>query len=196
VNQVSADGTLHPTIRWFPNALRALGDALGAERLPYHPRWLGERELDLARYGDEVACDWTIGSFMLVRREAIDAAGPLDERFFIYSEEVDFCLRIHDAGWQIRHFPSMTILHHVQKGGTARTVNDRMVRQNAYAQLQYARKHFSPLHRALFRGVLLLRYGVRSLAIGGDRDYARRRRAAARNAARLVVGLAEPPFGR
>ena len=45
--QLDGDGRLDPTIRRFPNALRAMGDALSAERLPLRPRWLGERELDL-----------------------------------------------------------------------------------------------------------------------------------------------------
>jgi GT2 family glycosyltransferase len=194
VNQRSPEGDLHPTIRYFPNALRALGDALGADRLPRRPSWLGERESDLSRYERDVPCDWTIGSFMLVRREAIDAAGVLDDRFFIYSEEVDFCLRIRRAGWEIHHLPSMTILHHVRKGGTARTVNERMVRQNAFAQLQYARKNFSPAHRGAFRAALFLRYGLRSLAFGRNGDFDRQRRAAARAAARIVLGLGEPPF--
>ena len=62
-------------------------------------RWAGERELDLALYEREVECDWTSGSFMLCRREALLSAGLLDERFFIYSEEPDLCLRMKRAGW-------------------------------------------------------------------------------------------------
>src|SRR4051812_25565789 len=57
--QVLPDGTVFPTVRRFPTALTALGTALGAERLP--PRRLPplrERELDLARYDAELACDW------------------------------------------------------------------------------------------------------------------------------------------
>src|SRR5581483_11936997 len=97
--------------------LRALGDALFAERIPRRPRWLGERELDANRYDREFECDWTTGSFMLVRREALESAGCFDERFFMYSEETDLCRRIKTAGWQIRHVPHMTILHHVTKDG-------------------------------------------------------------------------------
>src|SRR5712691_11720756 len=86
VKQVTADGRLHPTIRRFPNALRALGEALGSEHFPFRASWLGERELDMTLYDSEVECDWTSGSFMLARREALLSAGILDERFFIYSE--------------------------------------------------------------------------------------------------------------
>ena len=80
---------------------------------------------------------------MLARREALLSAGLLDERFFIYSEETDFCLRIKQAGWDVRHLPDMTIVHHAGKGG----VSEKMVAQDAYARRQYAAKHFTPGRR-------------------------------------------------
>jgi GT2 family glycosyltransferase len=191
VRQISPDGTLHPTMRRFPSLLRALGDAFGLERLPLRPAWLGERELDLARYEREFELDWTIGSFMLARREAIESAGFMDERFFVYSEETDFCLRIRRAGWRVVHDPGLTIVHHVRKGGEARTANERMVRQNAFAQLEYARKNFGRPYAAAYRGALVLRYALRALPGAGSRE----RRAAAAAAVRLLLGAGEPPFG-
>lgn len=120
VKQVTPDGRLYPTMRRFPNALRVVGEALGSERLPFRATWLSKRELDLSFYEEEADCDWTIGSFLLVRREAIESAGFMDERFFIYSDEVDFCLRVRQAGWRIVHLPSFLILHYAGKGNTAR----------------------------------------------------------------------------
>ena len=103
VIQLTPDGEIYPTIRYFPNALRALGQALGSERLPFRAQMLRERDLDLDRYSQVVECDWTSGSFMLARREALQSAGFLDERFFIYSEEPDLCLRMKRAGWKVCH---------------------------------------------------------------------------------------------
>ncbi|HYM53828.1 MAG TPA: glycosyltransferase, partial [Solirubrobacteraceae bacterium] len=117
VRQITADGTLWPTIRRFPSVSRALGEAFFSEHWPIHPAWAGERVLDPAAYEREGECDWPIGSFMLIRREALLSAGLLDERFFIYSEEPDLCLRIRRAGWQVRHLPQMTIVHHVGNAG-------------------------------------------------------------------------------
>ena len=97
---------MFPTIRRFPNAFRSLFEALGSERFPFRASWLGERELDLSVYERDVACDWTSGSFMLVRWEALQSAGFMDERFFLYCEETDLCLRIKQAGWEIRHVPT------------------------------------------------------------------------------------------
>ena len=114
-----------------------------SERWPINPAWAGERVLDWGAYEREGECDWTSGSFMLARREALLSAGLLDERFFIYSEEPDLCLRIKRAGWQVRHLPQMTIVHHAGKGG----LRPRMVAQDAYTRKQYARKHFGPARR-------------------------------------------------
>ena len=188
VRQLDPDGAVYPTMRRFPSVTRAFGDALGLERLPHRPGWLGEREVRLDRYDTEFEDDWTIGSFMLVRREALERAGRFDEQFFVYSEEVDFCLRVRQAGWRIVHLPTLTILH---VGSAVRAVDPRMARQNAYAQLQYARKHLTARQRAGFRAALLLRYGLRSLPPAGDVA----RRSAARSATGLLLGFGEPPFG-
>jgi GT2 family glycosyltransferase len=190
VKQVTADGALFPTIRRFPNALRMLGEALGSERLPFRASWLGERELDLSVYEREIDCDWTSGSFMLARREALEGAGLLDERSFIYGEEPDLCLRMRKAGWRIVHLPSMTILHHAGKGG----VSPRMEAQNAVAKLHYARKHFGRSHRLAFAGALALRYALRAGAPGRG-DGGRQRRAAAVRSLKTMVRLEPPPFG-
>lgn len=189
VRQVTGDGVLYPTIRRFPNALRALGSALWPERLRGRPRWLGERELDLDAYERETPCDWTSGSFMLVRREALESAGYMDERFFLYSEEPDLCLRLKRAGWDVRHLPSMTILHHAGKAGPS----PRMAAQDAYTRMQYARKHFSPLHHVLYACALATGYLLRAAAPGGSRGDDRR--AANRRALLTLLGREEPPFG-
>ena len=190
VKQVTADGALSPTIRRFPNALRMLGEAVGSERLPFRASWLGERELDLSVYEREVDCDWTSGSFMLARREALASAGLLDERSFIYGEEPDLCLRMRKAGWKIVHLPAMTILHHAGKGG----VSPRMEAQNAVAKLHYARKHFGRSHRLVFVGGLALRYALRAGAPGRG-EGARQRRAAAVRSLKTMARLEPPPFG-
>jgi GT2 family glycosyltransferase len=187
VRQVDAQGELTPTMRRFPSGTRALGDALGLERVPGRPGWLGERELRLERYEHGLDGDWTIGSFLLARRSALDTVGGFDERFFLYSEEVDLCLRVRRAGWKVVHEPGMTILHH---GSTGRVLDPRLASQNAWAQLQYAQKHLAAPSRGLLRSALLVRYGARSLH--GDPQ----RRRAARAATALLLGRRPPPFER
>jgi N-acetylglucosaminyl-diphospho-decaprenol L-rhamnosyltransferase len=191
VRQITADGTLWPTIRRFPSVSRAFGEALFSERWPLHPAWAGERVLDLDAYEREGDCDWPVGSFMLTRREALLSAGLLDERFFIYSEEPDLCLRIKRAGWQVRHLPQMTIVHHVAKAG----IRPRNVAQYAYAYKQYAYKYFGPVRRSLFLSALGLRHLLRAAAAVADGRDASARRESAVLALRTLAGRADPPFG-
>jgi GT2 family glycosyltransferase len=189
VRQVGLDGKPFPTIRRSPNALRALGDALGSERLPVRGRWLGERELRMELYDVETPCDWTSGSFMLARREALDSAGLMDERSFLYSEEPDLCLRMRKAGWEVRHLPTMTILHHWE---TSR-ISERIASQTAFARLLYSRKHFAAPHRWAYLSALALKFGLRSVLSFGPEGA--EERAASRAALRVLVGRRPPPFG-
>jgi GT2 family glycosyltransferase len=189
VRQITSDGRLDTTIRRFPNALRALGDALSAERLPRRPHWLGERELDPASYERDFPCDWTSGSFMLVRREAIDSAGYLDERYFMYSDETDFCRRLKIAGWEVRHFPQMTILHHDGKAGAKPTIEGL----GAHTRMMYARKFFSPGHRLAYAGAVVLRHLLRSV-YSGRGEKGKLKRAANRRALATMLGRAPVPY--
>ncbi len=184
VKQLTGDGKLWPTIRYFPNLVRGLGNALGSERWG-GGFWTGERELDLSAYEREVDCDWTSGSFMFVRREALESGGFMDERFFIYSEEPDLCYRIKNAGWGVRHLPLMTIVHHAGKAG----ISAKMQAQDAYTRKQFARKHFSRAYRAAYLAAIGLGYALR-ICLGSDEQ-----RAAARRALRVLTGREGPPFG-
>lgn len=190
VRQVTADGELLPTIRRFPSARRAFGEALFSERWPVNPTWAGERVLDWGAYEREAECDWTSGSFMLARREALLGAGLLDERFFLQSEEPDLCLRIKRNGWQVRHLPQMTIVHHAGKSG----IQPRMVAQNVYASRQYAQKHFGSIHRGLYLSAIGLRHLIRltcTTARGGEHSALR---ASARQALATLIGRAGTPY--
>jgi GT2 family glycosyltransferase len=162
---------------------------LAVERWPWRPRWLGERELDPAAYAREQACDWTMGSFMLVRREAIESAGCLDERYFMYSDETDLCRRIKTAGWDVRHVPQMTIVHHEGKAGVKPTIDSL----DAYNRIVYARKFFSPAHRALYQGAVMLKLFLRSIYAGRGHT-ASHKRAANRRAIATLLGRAPVPY--
>jgi GT2 family glycosyltransferase len=141
--------------------------------------------LDPESYERECECDWTVGAFMLARREALYSGGFMDERFFLYSDEPDLCLRLKRAGWRVMHSPAMTIVHHAGKAG----VKPRLTAQEALARRLYAEKHFGLPHRLLYIGALVLRYGLRGT---GQRDPARR--SAARRGLLTLLGLGEPPF--
>ena len=188
VRQVTADGQLFPTIRRFPNAIRSLFEALGSERFPVRASWLGERELDLRVYERDVACDWTSGSFMLVRWEALQSAGFMDERFFLYCEETDLCLRIKQAGWEIRHVPYLTILHHANKG--AGTPGSKRRRRSP--SVSTSTSTYRPSHQLAAKGALALGFALR---FGLGRKVDRGAKESSRAALTTLLGLRPPPFG-
>ena len=191
VRQVMPDGDVFPTIRRFPSVRRSLFEALGAERIPFGASRLGERELDMAVYDTEARCDWTSGSFMFTRREALDSAGLFDERFFIYSEETDLCYRIKQAGWEIVHLPVFTIVHHADKAGW----KPKVYAQEAFARRQYMRKHYSLPRRAAGTAALALGYALRATLGGRNRELNHARRACARASLAALLGCARPPYG-
>ncbi len=182
VRQLDAEGTLYPTMRRFASPMTALAEALGSERLAPDR---GQRVLDLALYERETSCDWTIGSFMLMRREALMSAGALDERFFFTGEEQDLCLRVRRAGWSIVHVPDMTIVHYVGKRG----ISPRFAAQSAFAERQYAELNFSGWRRPAYMASLRFGYLLRGL-LGGRSARGEASRAAYRASRRG----AEPPF--
>ncbi len=59
--------------------------------------------------------DWCMGACMLARREAVDEVGMMDERFFMYFEDVDWCYRMHQRGWRVVYNPQARMVHHYQR---------------------------------------------------------------------------------
>jgi GT2 family glycosyltransferase len=188
VVQRDPEGALQPSVRRFPTAARQLGEAL------FTGRWAGEARLDEAAYSRELEADWLVGAFLIVRREALDAVGPLDERFFLYSEEKDWCMRIGRAGYEVRHLPTMEITHY-----TGDYERPSLSAQLAWSKLLFARKHFGRGRRLGIHASLALGYGLRAAALGlaaTVRPRLRRRFDAERAALAVTLGLAPPPFGR
>ncbi len=185
VRQVGGGGELAPSMRRFPSTANMVAEALAVEKVPLARRFLGERVLDSRRYDRESPCDWTSGSFMLVRGEALRGCGGFDERFFLFSEETDLCWRLRQAGWAIVHLPLVTIRHFESE----RSASPLMEAQVAYARLQFARKHFSRV--SPYRWAMALRYALRAgLPIAGTRD--QRRREAGRAALATVIDEVPP----
>lgn len=117
---LNSDGSLQNSARAFPNPLTALfGRTAVLSRLfPDNP--LTRRNLvSLCSDGKtEMEADWVSGACMVVRREAIATVGPMDERFFMYWEDADWCRRMWQKGWRVVYFPEVAVFHEV--GGSSR----------------------------------------------------------------------------
>lgn len=191
VIQRGSDGELQFSMRRFPSPGRDLGESLFASHWPLF-RSLQELDTRAERYRFESSTDWAVGAFLCARAEAIAAIGPLDERFFLYSEEIDWCLRAHRAGWDVRHLPVMSVTHHAGR----RDRGDLMA-QLAHSRSLFARKHHGwagalGIHAALALGHLV-RIAVR-VPQAPFRAAARERIAAEARALRVLLGLGRPPL--
>ncbi len=190
VIQRGTAGHVLPSIRRFPSPLRNLAEALFAPKIRAL-RGLQEHDVELDTYFEERAADWVCGAFLIARREAIEDAGPLDERFFLYSEEVDWCLRIRAAGWDIRHLPVMEVVHHEGKATPAR------VAEECYSRLLYARKHFGRRPAFAIHAALVIRHALRLALIAGPalaRPRLRHRARCEAHALAVLVGTMKPPL--
>ena len=104
---------------------------------------------------------WVQSSAMLVRREAAAQVGWLDPDFFVYSDETDFCKRLHDAGWRVLFVPQARAVHKDQLGTDATAMRRRIVEFHRNRDL-YFRKHGMHVTRALWRVCWTWAYMVRA----------------------------------
>jgi hypothetical protein len=102
--------------------------------------------------------DWVIGAFFLIRRDAWEAVGGLDERFFFYFEEADFCLRAQKAGWSTMHLPQLLVLH--GQGHTSQKYYSAARIEFWRSRYYFLQKHYGLGTRAILRAGLPLRLAV------------------------------------
>jgi N-acetylglucosaminyldiphosphoundecaprenol N-acetyl-beta-D-mannosaminyltransferase len=191
VRQVTSSGGLWPSLHRFPSVGRALAAALASEKWPLFGPRFGERVLDAAPYSRSGPFDWTTGAVLAVRREAFEAVGGFDERFFLFSEETDLCKCIQDAGWAAHVEPGVTFVHHAGKAG----VHPPREAQMAYARLQYARKHFGRARAAAYHVILLMHHALRFALLSHRGGTESPSAAASELALRVLLGHAQPPYG-
>ncbi len=192
VIQRAPDGSLQYSIRRYPSPWLALGEAIGAARWLRLRHWR-EEEARIGRYGSEESVDWLVGAFLIVRAEAVRQVGPLDERFFLYSEEIDWCYRFRQAGWDVCHLPQMVVTHH-----TSASYAPDLMAQLSCAKVLFARKHYPPWRSFAIRGALVLRHLLRAAggsALAMARPSWQTRAAAEKRALAVLAGRAAPPFG-
>jgi GT2 family glycosyltransferase len=97
--------------------------------------------------------DWLSGACLLVRADAAREVGLLDERFFMYSEELDWCRRFKRAGWEVWYEPAARVIHH-GGGSSDQAVSGRHIHFNR-SKIAYFRKHHGLLPALLLHAFLL-----------------------------------------
>jgi GT2 family glycosyltransferase len=152
---ISADGAAQSTRRRFPTLATAFFESTWLQ--PLAPRAI-LRHFYVEDLPNEAISDvdWVMGAALLVRREAYGQVGGLDEGFFMYSEEVDWCRRMKAAGWQVVYFPPARIIHH--EGRSSEQVPAAThIRFNA-SKVRYFRKYHGWLAAEALRVFLLANF--------------------------------------
>ncbi len=181
---LNPDGSLQRNAFRFPGLLQVALDLF-----PVHPR-LMDSALN-GRYRREpqatgpFSIDHPLGAALLVRHEIWEATGGFDEDYFMYAEEVDWCWRIHQAGWMIWQVPEARIIHY--GGQSTRQVPDWMFIELWRARYRFFRRYHSIFYQAMVRllvrlGMLWRSFRLMRAAAQGDLDpdtATSRRRAAA-----------------
>jgi len=115
-------GELLPSARRFPNVLYKLFMISGlADRFP-DSRIFGAYGYSYLDHEQPIEAQWVPGTFAIYRRDMLEQIDAFDERFFLYYEETDLCLRAKQAGWQIFYNPQAAIMH--LEGACSKTRND------------------------------------------------------------------------
>ena len=111
--------------------------------------------------------DVLVGAFMLVRREAIDQVGLLDEEFFMYGEDIDWCYRIKQAGWSIYYYPATSIIHY--KKASSRHKPFKITYEFYRAMFLFHRKHYQKKYSFIVNGMVYAGIGLKlSISIMKD----------------------------
>lgn len=109
---LNANGTVQNVARRFPTPMRVAAESLG---LVFHvPRlfaWADIQDLTWDRATTARDVDWLGGAFLFIRGEMLARIGPLDESFFFYGEDIEFCHRVWRSGWCCRYDPAVTATH-------------------------------------------------------------------------------------
>lgn len=148
---IGADGSWQASCRMFPSPLN---DFLALSGLAYKfpkSRFFGRQDHTWADQNLPADADWVPGAYSIIRRTVLEQVGYFDEQFFLYYEEVDLCRRIKKAGYGVRYWPDVVVVH---LGGESSKTISSLTMSRSGAQLElwrmrsgflYYRKHHGPL---------------------------------------------------
>ena len=160
----NTDGTLQRSVRGFPTVWRLATEYLFLRKLGPRSEALNAFYAGDFDHDEERDVEWVMGACMLVRRRAIDEVGLLDESFFLFSEETDWCYRFAQAGWKTVFAPAAECVH---VGGASH--GGRLFRENVRGNLRFLLKHRGSRDAERARRLLQVSLRLRGLLFRGAR---------------------------
>jgi len=140
---INKEGSLQVSAAWFSTLATAL---LGSNIVPRAlagffrmKKFPGQNFLTNRSHEEIQDVDWVVGACMLVRHEIIHEVGLLDEKLFIFGEEIEWCFRIKKRGWRIIYFPDAKLIHY--GGGSAKESSKISAYRRVFAERYIYHKH-------------------------------------------------------
>ncbi|MBC7263250.1 MAG: glycosyltransferase family 2 protein [Chloroflexi bacterium] len=134
------DGHVQSSRRRFPTLATAFLESTILQQWFPHNRILSRYYCLDRSDEEEQEVDWVVGACLMMRREALDQVGPLDEGFFMYSEEMDWCHRLVKRGWHVVYLPSARVVHYEGRSSSQVVPQRHIYFQSS--KVYYFRKYF------------------------------------------------------
>lgn len=155
---VRPDGSVDRSVRGFPEPASVAAEFFGLSRLFSKSRGFGAYRMTWFGYDEEIQVDQPMGSCLILSRKAIDEIGVFDKDFPIFFNEVDWCYRAKQAGWEIYFTPETEVVHH---GGSSTKQIRREMRRESHRSLarfykkHYRKKIFAPVYWSILAAIKL-----------------------------------------
>ena len=150
VRLLGRDGEQQPSCRFFPTPFNLFAQRMGLHKLFPHLKLVDDKNWNPTITQN---CDWVPGCYYLVRKAVIDQVGLFDNKYFLYSEEVDHCFAVKKAGWQVTYFAQASVIHiggeSAKSDGNISSSGKQLSVLQAESELIYFRKN-----HGLFMSVL------------------------------------------
>jgi GT2 family glycosyltransferase len=156
---IDAEGRVQRSCMGFPTIGNTIYRSLTLDRIFPRSRILGGKLMTFWSHDTTRLVDVINGCFWIVRREALDDVGLLDEDFFMYGEDIDWCKRFKKAGWQVMFFPRVKAIHY--GGGSSSNAPINFFLERQHADLQYWQKHYTGLECLVYMLIMWFDQGIR-----------------------------------
>ncbi|MDO8682421.1 MAG: glycosyltransferase family 2 protein [Armatimonadota bacterium] len=161
---LNADGTLQRSCSCYPSPVTEALDAVFLSKLFPRSKIFGRYSMSYWDFDEIREVDFAGGSCLMLRREALEQVGVLDESYFMYTEEADLCYRLRNAGWSIVYLPHAQIVH--LGGQSAKKIAGKMAVELPKSRHRFILKFQGPAKAAMFKGAVAVG-GLCRMAIWG-----------------------------
>lgn len=158
------DGSFQGSCRRLPSLWSSAGRALWLGKLVPIPGLFPGSHLSAKEHEEIREVEVLVGCFWMVRREALEQVGLLDEDFFMYGEDNDWCKRFAEAGWRLLHYPHADMIH--AKGASSANDPVRFSVEIEKSRFLYWKKHRGSFGRFCYAGILFVGCLLRLALLG------------------------------